>query len=125
MKLNSEKRARLIVESPAIGEMSMRATGMKRPTITAVPPCRSKNPRVRASTTGLTRRECRSKKVPPRRPAMKATVVPPAAVSVETTKRTASDNRPCAANAAAVITVVSVGKGIAIPSKKMNTPTMR
>ena len=52
-------------------------------------------------------------------------VVPPAAVSVETMKRIPTDRRPCAANAAAVITVVSVGKGIAIPSRKMKMPTIR
>ena len=118
-------RASDMDDRPASGEMSMRATGMKRPTSTALPPWRFMKPRVRSRTAGLTLRECFSKKSPPRRPSRKATVVPAVDAIVEMIPITSTDSRPCAANAAAVTSVVSVGKGIAIPSAKMNSATIQ
>ena len=123
--LNTVKRAKLIEDRPASGEMSIRANGMNRPRRTAVVPCRSKKPRVRASTVGLTRFECVSKKFPPRRPSTKATDVPSVVDVVATRKMTTTDSRPCAAKAAAVTSVVSVGKGTAIPSANRNRATIR
>ena len=114
--LNSVKRARLIEDSPAIGEMSMRAKGMKRPTSTAAAPWRSKKLRVRASTAGSRASSAARRSRRPGDRSRTPPCCPPTPTPWRRGTAATSESRPCAAKAAAVTRVVSVGKGIASPS---------